>query len=178
MVTSLVPIEITAALVGVVGTVAGVVIALFWRKIGNWHKKRAFEKLILRELEEFVPYSDPSQVQSKKWTTYLEKENTQFVHRDIITKPDGNLEFVLSLDADLVYYVSQLWFEVEKKEAANRTLFMYFWCEIDKYCKKRRGSNFFMRYSRFDKIKDARIEWENIVGLKYDLNCENKSNII
>lgn len=85
MVTSLAPIEILAALVGVAGTVSGVVVALCWRKIGNWHKKRAFEKLILRELEEFRPYPDPCKVQLKKWTQYL--GNKQFIHQEILKKP-------------------------------------------------------------------------------------------
>lgn len=170
-----IPIEIIAALVGI----AGVVLASLWRTIGMWQKKRVFQNLILRELEEFTPAPPKTLAvdQLEIWTAYT--HNKEFIHPKILTETDGNLDFILSLDPELVYFVSQLWYQV-KIVPNDPKQFMHFWCEIEKYCRKRTVSTLgFPRYRGWREIEKARNRWftSSPVGRKYDLdhkNCPDK----
>jgi hypothetical protein len=76
--------------------------------------------LILRELQECTPYPYEEDEQGnvkmdqskKKWTDYYQ-ENKKFIHKDIFKNIKDNRDFILGLNPDLVYFVSQLWDEIE-----------------------------------------------------------------
>jgi hypothetical protein len=140
-------IPITAAALGIVGTL----IALFWNKIERYHKKNTFQNLVLRELEEFKPFPVLPQSQLKSWSEYA--RNKRFIHKSILQEPDGSLDFVLSLDPDLVYFVSQLWFHADKPTDSSDQ-FLYFWGEIEKYFKT--------RSVHWTKIQKAHAAWSEL----------------
>jgi hypothetical protein len=78
----------------------------FWSRQQDWHRKRKFESLILRELEEVGPPP------VKKWNKDMklsEGMKGEFVHQKIFEKHVENRDFILSLDPSLVYFVNQLW---------------------------------------------------------------------
>ena len=89
-----------------------VLIALVWPSIQNWHRCRTFTKLIFRELAEVGPY--PLEAERDHWAAHLTKN---FAHRTILKEISQNRDFVLSLDADLVYDLTQLWDWYERKDA-------------------------------------------------------------
>ncbi|HET9774370.1 MAG TPA: hypothetical protein VFP25_05230 [Nitrososphaeraceae archaeon] len=88
----------------VVIPISVILIALLWSDIQSWHRKRKFKNLICRELEELKPpeKKDPE----KNWNEHF---NKKLIHREIFNNVAENRDFILSLDPDLVYYVSNLW---------------------------------------------------------------------
>ena len=80
-------------------------LALVWPSIHAWHRRRAFQRLIERELEEVGPHPETPQPKGT-WTHHQSK---RFVHQAILKDAPSNIDFVLSLKPDLVYVVSQLW---------------------------------------------------------------------
>ena len=96
-------------------------LALFWPAIQNWHRRRIFTKLIIRELSEISPYPedpDPNNDKLSDWSSYCQKK---FIHKEIFDNPNENRDFILSLDPDLVYYISQLWDSLENNNPSQ-------WC--------------------------------------------------
>jgi hypothetical protein len=92
-------------IVALIALFAGTV-TLLWSRLQDRHRKRKFERLILRELEELRP-PPPD-----KWNSSMKlSQGTkgQFVHQKIFEKPVENRDFILSLDPSLVYFVNQLW---------------------------------------------------------------------
>jgi hypothetical protein len=79
-------------------------VALLWPLIQSQSRKRAFMRLIQRELREIESY--PELAEKNGWTQHLRKT---FVHQCIFRDPSTNQDFLLSLDPDVTYYVSQLW---------------------------------------------------------------------
>lgn len=79
-------------------------ITLVWPLIQNWNRRRAFMSLIRRELREIGPY--PSQPEKTGWADHLTKS---FVHQRILREVSSNRDFVLSLEPEIVYFLSQLW---------------------------------------------------------------------
>ena len=79
-------------------------IALLWPAIQSWNRRRAFRRLIVRELEEISPH--PPEPTLKGWWEHQQKT---FVHQAIFDNPSENRDFILSLEPDLVYFVTQLW---------------------------------------------------------------------
>jgi len=43
------------------------------------------------------------------WPDLLTVKNKRFIHREIFTSPAESRDFILSLDADLAYEVTQMW---------------------------------------------------------------------
>ena len=80
------------------------VLALLWPAIQAGARRRAFRRLILRELEEIAPY--PAEPNRAGW---WEHQNKEFVHQKILADTSLNRDFILSLPPELVYFVSQLW---------------------------------------------------------------------
>ena len=72
-------------------------------------RRRGFRRLILRELEEVSPY--PKTASKDGWWDHCQK---RFIHREILQKPTENRDFILSLEPDLVYLVTQLWDSLDK----------------------------------------------------------------
>ncbi len=78
--------------------------------------------------------------------------------------PQMNQEYILSLRPHLVYYVTQLWQEIELLRGdCNRDekQFVYYWEEIIKYCKA--GSIIRKRYNRWSKIEETNRKWEELI---------------
>lgn len=80
-------------------------VAFFWPWFQSYHRGRRFRYLIQRELAEATPLPDEPTA-APPWFERLQRK---FLHRDIIENVTQNRDFILSLDADLVYKVSQLW---------------------------------------------------------------------
>ena len=80
------------------------VATLFWPSVLNWSRRRAFMSLISRELREIEPY--PETPTKSEWSEHLQKN---FVHQRIFADVSSNRDFLLSLDPNITYYVSQLW---------------------------------------------------------------------
>jgi len=80
------------------------ILALAWPTIQSWNRRQAFRGLILRELEEIAPY--PEEADNVGWWAHQKKN---FVHQKILQDASENRDFILSLEPDLVYLVSQLW---------------------------------------------------------------------
>jgi hypothetical protein len=84
----------------------GGAVALFWPELQARHKRNRFENLIARELEELAPFPKQRDWTCSSWTDHLKKD---FIHKRILEDPSQNRDFILSLDASLVYHLSQLW---------------------------------------------------------------------
>lgn len=84
----------------------GGAIALLWPELQARDKRRRFERLIARELEEVGPFPETRGPTSGSWTEHQRKN---FVHKRILEDASTNRDFILTLDATLVYQVSQLW---------------------------------------------------------------------
>jgi hypothetical protein len=100
-----------AAIVAVVGGA----VAAFWPWFQSYWRGRKFEGIIRRELAEIGPF--PLEPQSNTpWWEYLRK---RFVHEEVFVRNQvaASRDFLLSLDPDVVYKVSQLWIAYEKRDA-------------------------------------------------------------
>lgn len=88
------------------------VMPLIWSRIQSARRRTAFENLVYRELEEAKPHTvtkakgESAITPNAKWTDHLKKK---FVHQQVFAKSEDKLEFVLDLDPDFTYLVSQLW---------------------------------------------------------------------
>lgn len=85
-------------------------IALIWPGIQDWYRRRNFKRLILRELDELSPY--PEDATLSGWWEHCQK---RFIHREILEDPVSNRDFILSLDPDLSYYLTQLWYSLRER---------------------------------------------------------------
>jgi hypothetical protein len=88
------------------------ILALAWPSIQSWYRGRAFKGLIFRELGELAPHDKIMKPGHYWW----DHQNKTFIHQKIFQNPIENRDFILSLDPNLVYFVSQLWDERERKE--------------------------------------------------------------
>jgi hypothetical protein len=87
------------------------ILALAWPEIQSRNRGRAFRNLIRRELEEISPH--PESPECAGWWQNQQKE---FVHQKIFKETSENRDFILSLEPDLVYLVTQLWDAKEKRD--------------------------------------------------------------
>jgi hypothetical protein len=110
-----------------------VVIALVWPLIHSWHRSRTFTRLIFRELEEIGPY--PKETERDHWGEHLSRK---FVHRTVLKEVSVNRDFVLSLDADLIYKLTQLWDAYEAKDEKQWLHYLAQLAELDETGKLRR----------------------------------------
>jgi hypothetical protein len=118
-----------------------VLTALVWPLIQNWHRRRTFTKLIFRELQEIGPY--PLESQRDHWAEHVTKN---FAHRAILKEVSQNRDFVLSLNPDLVYYLSQLW---DVYEARDQKQWLYF---LEKLAD----------YDKTGKLKQIHADWSEL----------------
>jgi hypothetical protein len=100
-------IRLAIAVIGISAAVA----AFLWTSIQSWQKKRYFKKLICRELQELHLYCEYSS--DSNW---YDHQKRKFVHKDIFNDPKQNFDFIISLDNDIVYHVSQLWNSLKNDE--------------------------------------------------------------
>lgn len=76
----------------------------------EWRRRTSFEALIKREIAEIAP--SPSEPQpGLAWHQHLRK---RFLHEKILENASENRDFILSLDADLIYNLHQMWTHFEK----------------------------------------------------------------
>lgn len=124
-------------------------IAIIWPEIQRYWRGRAMEALILRELSEIAPH--PQLPERADW---WEHQNKQFVHRMIFAKPEENVEFLLSLDPDLVYFVSLAWKSLEDHDWVQ---WQYALQELSKKYDHR-----LKKFNRQGKIGKALCAWETL----------------
>lgn len=87
-------------------------LGILWPAIQRFWRRHAMEALILRELSEIGPYP-PDRADQGGWWAH---QNKRFVHRAIFEKPEEHLEFLLSLDPNLVYFVTLAWNSLEDND--------------------------------------------------------------
>jgi hypothetical protein len=108
-------------------------IPIVWAFI-NWYvKRRQFSKLILREIEEISPLPEERTPDKNKW--WKHHSNKRILHKEILEKPTDNRDFIFSIDADLIYYVTQLW---SSKKSPDQWLYMIY--KIEEYQKHKYGA--------------------------------------
>jgi hypothetical protein len=170
-----------AIIVAIIG-LGGATIAVFWRSIEAWNKERIFQKLILRELEEFYPHPTVEEIKNDprkeraNWTKHF--PDRRFLHETIFQNPDQHLDLMLGLNPNLVYYVSQLWDEIKLQEHLDppvKIQFLHYWDRIDNYCKR-------SLYLRRGEIKDTYKEWTNLIryyeNKNVSTNAPNSNEIV
>lgn len=125
----------------------GGAIAVFWPWLQTLQRGRKFERIIRRELEEIAPHPGEP-VEGKPWWEHATK---RFVHEEIFRRDQvsQNREFLLSLDATVVYQVSQLWIALEKRDGNQ---WLWFIRELAK--NSHVGS---------PRLREARDQWERII---------------
>lgn len=84
----------------------GGTIVLLWPALQALDKRRRFERLIVRELEELGPYP---KTRSDSLGSWIDHQKKDFVHKKLLEATNDNRDFILSIDPALVYFVTQLW---------------------------------------------------------------------
>ena len=95
--------------------VVGGGVAAVWPWLQTYWRGVTFQGIIKRELEEVAPFPLEPEL-TKPWWEHLQK---RFVHEEIFAREQvsANRDFLLSLNPDVVYKVSQLWIAFEKRDA-------------------------------------------------------------
>jgi hypothetical protein len=137
---------LTEALKVVVIPIALAVLALTWPTVQSRYRRRVFQRLILRELEELSPY--PEEMKPDK--NWLYHQNKKFIHQEIFRNPSKNRDFILSLDPNLVYFVSQLW-NIRKHEKPNDEQWLW------------NLENIYKNYDKTGKIKEVYDKWKGLI---------------
>jgi hypothetical protein len=96
--------------------VVGAAVAALWPWLQTRARGRRFEGIIRRELEEVGPY--PREPAGRPWWSHLRK---RFVHEAIFepARVSENRDFLLTLDPNVVYEVSQLWAAFDKRDGGQ-----------------------------------------------------------
>jgi hypothetical protein len=104
-------------LVPTILAVVGAAVAWAFPWFQSYWRGRKFQGIIKRELEELAPYPRYPVINTP-WWTHLRK---RFVHEEIFARREisGNRDFLLSLNPDVVYNVSQLWTALETRDAVQ-----------------------------------------------------------
>ena len=95
-------------------------VTLLWPHVQAASRKLRFMDLINRELREVEPYP-PNALPSGKWADHGRKI---YLHQRIFKDPSQNRDFLLTIDADFAYTVSQLWQALDDNDA-NQWLYYY-----------------------------------------------------
>lgn len=117
-------------------------VALFWPKLQAYYKRRRFENLIARELEEIGPFRKQGEPTFSSWVDHQQKD---FVHRRVLENPSQNFDVILSLDPTLVYHVSQLWDALKTGDDSQ-------WLHYLKKLADRFGNNLAGVYREWDEL--------------------------
>jgi hypothetical protein len=125
--------------------IISVLIVLLWPEVQSASRRRAFRRLILRELEELAPFP-PNAQKNMEWFQHLSKN---FVYQAVFMAPSENRDFILSLPPDMVYSVYQLWDALKNR---NQVQWLYF---LNK-----------LANPSFDKraeIREAHLQWACLI---------------
>lgn len=128
-------------------TVVAGAVAACWPALQSFHRGRKFQKIIKRELSEIGPHPKEPE-EGKPWWEHAPK---RFVHQEIFAQENisQNRDFLLSLNGNVVYKVSQLWIALEKREGNQ-------WVE---YLKQLSND----RRTKSRELVDAYASWTKIV---------------
>lgn len=88
-------------------------LGVLWPFFAARQRRKNFEDLIRRELEEARPADLGADV---PWHAHLHR---RFLHEEIIGHPRENTDFILSLAPELSYHLAQMWTEFGKAESAS-----------------------------------------------------------
>lgn len=113
-------------------------------------------RLIVKELGEFEPTKNPDKGGTDKggdWTSYL---NKRFIHRDILSSPTENKEFIFSIDPNLIYLTIQLWGAFDNTDIEQ---FLKYFCHIS----NAETTILKRRYDRNGEIRCAYEKWIRLV---------------
>jgi hypothetical protein len=100
-------------------------VTLLWPQVQSANRKRHFMQLIDRELEEISPFPQ-APISGGHWAQHLRKT---FVHQRIFKDPGQSRDFLLTLDADTTYQVSQLW---QSLETGDDTQWLHYLQELSR----------------------------------------------
>jgi hypothetical protein len=101
----------------IIATIAAA-LAAFWPWLQARQRPRQFERIIGRELEELGPWPREP-VEGKPWWEHL-PTSKRFVHRDIFQEQsEDTRDLLLSLDANVIYEVNQLWAAFEARDGTQ-----------------------------------------------------------
>jgi len=131
-------------------------LALALPAIQAWYRQLAFRRLILRELEELKPYPACKQPGKNWW----DHQKRTFIHQKIFQNPTENRDFILSLDPELVYFVTQLWDALERQESDGEQWLWYL-------------ENIRDKYDRNADIKEVYNKWKKLI---YDYNQDERKS--
>jgi hypothetical protein len=153
-------IQVAAAIIGALIAGAISMLPLINREIQSRSKRHSFQKLIFRELEEMKPFTPTvsNAGETRSWKCHLQK---QFVHQAIFLRPENNLDFILTLDENLVYFLSQLWTAYDKDNVDN---FVYCLREISHYMDKPEMD----WYANKEKIRNLLRAWCETINRSTD----------
>lgn len=99
-------------------------LAIVYPKIQSWYIKRRFKELIFRELVEISPYPENAE-KGRNWNIHKKK---RCIHKEIFDKASENRDFILTLEPDLVYYLSNLWQENQTDEQ-----WLHYLCKLKRF---------------------------------------------
>jgi hypothetical protein len=97
---------VTGNVIAGVAVVAALFAAVLWPWYQAKRQRRRFKLLMRRELQELKP-------KDESWD---KRKKPDYVHRTVIEGPQTNLDFVLSLDPNLVYDLRRLWWAFGRNE--------------------------------------------------------------
>lgn len=123
--------------------------ALIWPSAQTWRRRRSFQKLISRELRELSPWPE-NPIQGSSWAKHQTKE---LVHKRIFDDVSENRDFVLSLPADWIYPISQLWIARQAEDARQ---WLYY---LEKLCAR--------KYDRTGDVAIVFDKWRMLI-LQYE----------
>jgi hypothetical protein len=121
------------------------VATLLWPSAQTWRRRRSFQQLISRELRELSPRPEKA-TPGSSWARHQTKE---FVHKRIFDQVSENREFVLSLPADWIYPVSQLWIARQTEDSGQ---WLYY---LGKLCAP--------KYDRTGQVRTVLQEWRTLI---------------
>jgi hypothetical protein len=89
-------------------------LALVWPSWIARRRRQNFRYLVRVELQEAVPRTGSDGNRKRAWHEYLSR---RFLHERVIWQAAGDTDFLLSLNPQLAYVLSQLWISFDKGSA-------------------------------------------------------------
>jgi hypothetical protein len=132
--------------------------AVLWPELQCGNRRRRFEALIHRELEELTPFPETrsESPQSKTWT---EHQTKTFIHQHVFNDVNVNRDFILALDPSLAYEVSQLW---EARKAADDKQWLWY---LESLAKRYNG-----------RVAESYEKWKRLIDSYRGTDCRNRES--
>jgi hypothetical protein len=136
-------------------------LAILWPGIAARRRRIHFEDLIGRELAEAAP--DVSAADAP-WHGHLAH---RFLHEKILRHPVDNTDFVLSLEPELSYNLSQMWIAYAKAQRAtdaNQPSLP----QAEQFCRHlKRTANYLDQKHKYNLVKTVAEPWAALVKREY-----------